>query len=204
MSWCTSCWQSNFIGEAGSSLLLTKYPYFSICCTDSGHDNIMEMLMMTVLSFAILIMCMMNYVHTWYTILWKQIILAKYGYLRLGWDIKAPCYHCSALWRGISAMKEPFLENRRYKDRYGARIFFWLDTWVGEQPLASKLPELFNCAMDRQAKPRCKTIWREIVTEWFGPPPLDTIYLNQGKDSFVTLWIFQVLSLFPRRDEIVD
>lgn len=36
----------------------------------------------------------------------KQVIIAKYGVLRNGWDIQSPTYHSSRIWRGILSVKD--------------------------------------------------------------------------------------------------
>ena len=44
------------------------------------------------------------------------------------------------------------MQNIRYHVCLGKKILFWKDTWIEEEPLASKFPSLFNCARDKQAK----------------------------------------------------
>lgn len=49
-------------------------------------------------------------------------------------------------------MKEFFSGNIPFSVGSGDKIPFWLDTWVGDGPLAYQFPDLFNCAKDQQAK----------------------------------------------------
>lgn len=61
-------------------------------------------------------------------------------------------YKYSAMWKGIISSSEKFMQNIRYHVCLGKKIVFWKETWIGEEPLASKFPDLFNCAQDKQAK----------------------------------------------------
>lgn len=82
--------------------------------------------------------------------LWRQLIVAKYSINREGWDIQNGAYKYLAIWRGICSVKEKFMQNTKFRLGSCTKLFFWLDTWVGENPLKLKYPELFNCAMDRR------------------------------------------------------
>ena len=70
----------------------------------------------------------------------------KYGNQRGGWEVNDANYKHSAMWKGIVSTKEKFMQNIRYQVGTGRKVLFWQDTWVGEDPLASKFPELYNCA----------------------------------------------------------
>ena len=42
--------------------------------------------------------------------------------------------------------------NIKYQIGSGERILFWKDRWVGDRPLAAQVLDLFNCAVDKEAK----------------------------------------------------
>lgn len=66
---------------------------------------------------------------------WKQVLVAKYGVSRYGWDSQGSSYLNSDVWRGILTVKEAFAKSIRYHVGSGEKIFFWLDTWIGDRPL---------------------------------------------------------------------
>ena len=57
--------------------------------------------------------------------LWSQVLVAKYGIRRNGWDIQCPTYHDSGLWKGIKFVKETLSSNIAYCADTREKIFFW-------------------------------------------------------------------------------
>lgn len=43
----------------------------------------------------------------------------------------------SGLWRGILSVMDVFDLNIRFRVGSGEKILFWLNTWVGDKPLAN-------------------------------------------------------------------
>lgn len=84
--------------------------------------------------------------------LWRQLIVSKYSIKREGWEVESGVYKYSAIWKGICSVKEKFVQNIKFSVCSGNKIFFWFDTWVGDCPLKVKFPNLFSCAMDKEAK----------------------------------------------------
>eukprot|EP00268_Persea_americana_P033450 TRINITY_DN3312_c0_g1_i6.p1 TRINITY_DN3312_c0_g1~~TRINITY_DN3312_c0_g1_i6.p1 ORF type:complete len:225 (-),score=29.21 TRINITY_DN3312_c0_g1_i6:634-1308(-) len=82
---------------------------------------------------------------------WRLVVLEKYGNQKDGWEVQVAAYKYSAIWKGIISSSEKFMQNIRCNVCLGKKILFWKDTWIGEEPLASKFPDLFNCARDKQA-----------------------------------------------------
>ena len=78
--------------------------------------------------------------------------MEKYGNQRDGWEVHVLAYKCSAIWKGITSVKDKFMRNIRYHVGSGKKILFWQHTWVGDGPLALKFPDLFRCALERQAE----------------------------------------------------
>ena len=54
--------------------------------------------------------------------------------------------HPSVNWKGILSVLEPFSQSIRFHVGKGDRVRFWLDTWIGDSPLASQFTNLFRCA----------------------------------------------------------
>ena len=54
--------------------------------------------------------------------------------------------------KGLLQYKKTLKENLKYRAvGLGEKVRFWLNSWVGERPLATQFPDLVNCAMDREA-----------------------------------------------------
>ena len=103
--------------------------------------------------------------------LWRQVLEKKYGLPRNGWDLLDLPNKSSTIWRGILSVKKLLMDNIKYQSGTGERILFWKDQWVGDRTLAVQFPDLFNCAMNKDAKvkplnPTCL----ELVIRWLGAP----------------------------------
>lgn len=83
--------------------------------------------------------------------LWRKIILAKYELGRNGWDIGGPSYRHSAIWKGITSVREMFNSHISFQVGSGSAIYFWLDVWMGDRPLAEQFPHLYRCARNNNA-----------------------------------------------------
>ena len=69
--------------------------------------------------------------------LWRKVLLAKYGNQRDGWEITDNRYKFSPLWKGITSVKEKFMQNIKYQVCSGEKIIVWRDTWIGKARLKS-------------------------------------------------------------------
>ncbi|OVA10937.1 hypothetical protein BVC80_8753g15 [Macleaya cordata] len=49
----------------------------------------------------------------------------------------------TGLWRGVCNNHEVFSKGIRYEVAKGDRVLFWKDTWLGEEPLNARFPNLF-------------------------------------------------------------
>eukprot|EP00268_Persea_americana_P035191 TRINITY_DN34761_c0_g1_i2.p1 TRINITY_DN34761_c0_g1~~TRINITY_DN34761_c0_g1_i2.p1 ORF type:complete len:118 (+),score=19.04 TRINITY_DN34761_c0_g1_i2:39-356(+) len=70
------------------------------------------------------------------------------------------------MWRGITSVKDKFIQNIKYQVSLSEKILFWKDTWIGERPLAKQFPELFNCALVKEANVKSyieKGINKEVI-----------------------------------------
>lgn len=47
-------------------------------------------------------------------------------------------------WVGLMDVKDLFLEKREIQSNSGNQIRFWEDYWIGQEPLKSKYPALYN------------------------------------------------------------
>lgn len=61
-------------------------------------------------------------------------------------------YRFSALWKGITSVREDFQLNITCRVGLRDNIYFWLDCRIGDTTLAEQFPDLFSCARDKQAK----------------------------------------------------
>lgn len=78
--------------------------------------------------------------------------MAKCGAPRNCWDLNGPMHRSSTLWKGILSVKDLFMENVRYIILAQCeRVFFWLDSWIGDCPLALQFLDLFKCARHKDA-----------------------------------------------------
>ena len=84
--------------------------------------------------------------------LWRQLVLAKYGRIREGWEIKERNYKASTIWKGITSNNASFMKYIRYRVGSWEKIQFWLDVWEGNTPLVDQYPDLFRCALDKGVK----------------------------------------------------
>ena len=100
--------------------------------------------------------------------LWKQVLVAKYGILRDGWDIQQPNYRTSRLWRGIVSCRDAFIANIKFTVGSGEKVLFWLDNWVGDKPLAEVFSDLFAVARDRKVTVSSYIIANDEEVNW-GP-----------------------------------
>eukprot|EP00268_Persea_americana_P035190 TRINITY_DN34761_c0_g1_i1.p1 TRINITY_DN34761_c0_g1~~TRINITY_DN34761_c0_g1_i1.p1 ORF type:complete len:118 (+),score=19.47 TRINITY_DN34761_c0_g1_i1:39-356(+) len=70
------------------------------------------------------------------------------------------------MWRGITSVKDKFIQNIKYQVSLGEKILFWKDTWMGECPLAKQFPKLFNCDLVKEANVKSyieKGINKEVI-----------------------------------------
>ena len=79
-------------------------------------------------------------------------------------------YMLAAILRGILSVKKLLMENIKYQDGTWERILFWKDQWARDRTLAAQFPDLFNCAMDKDAKVKSymsrigdKVVWSLIL-----------------------------------------
>lgn len=82
----------------------------------------------------------------------RQLVLAKYGRIREGWEIKKRNYKELAIWKGFTSNNASFMKFIRYRVTSKEKIQFGLDVWEGNTPLADRYPDLFRCALDKGVK----------------------------------------------------
>jgi hypothetical protein len=54
----------------------------------------------------------------------------------------------SNFWRGVMHIKDDVLCKGTFEVKDGTNTRFWEDTWVGDQPLKVKYPNLYNIVRD--------------------------------------------------------
>ncbi|XP_026383460.1 uncharacterized protein LOC113278957 [Papaver somniferum] len=80
--------------------------------------------------------------------LWKQLIAEKYGLEQSEWHTKySKQPYGYSIWKGINKYTELFKSNCIFRLGDGTRISFWIDIWVGDQPLFQRFPAVYGvCA----------------------------------------------------------
>ena len=76
----------------------------------------------------------------------------KYSLLRNGQEVQDAPNEAPAIWKGILLVKRLIMENIKYQVGSGERILFWRDRWASDMTVGAQFPDLFNCAMDKEAK----------------------------------------------------
>ena len=51
----------------------------------------------------------------------------------------------------MTFVKEKCIQKIKYQVCSGQKILFWKDIWIGEYPLAKQSPDLFKCALVKEA-----------------------------------------------------
>ena len=68
--------------------------------------------------------------------LWRKLIVSKYGVDSFGWWNKRSSFaHEAGCWKAILSRLDIFKSLVRFEVRNGVKVFFWHDTWCGDQPL---------------------------------------------------------------------
>ena len=81
--------------------------------------------------------------------LWQELLRNKYLKDKtLGGCTKRPTY--SHFWKGLMNVKDTFMSFGSFKVKDGSHTRFWMDTWLGSQPLKDKFPALFNIVRRKQ------------------------------------------------------
>ena len=87
--------------------------------------------------------------------------------------------------KGFLSVKKLLMENIKYQIGTGDKILFWRDWWVGDRTLAAKFPDLFKCALDKDAK--VKSYMSRIGDNVVWSPILRTQLKNQEEAQFISL-----------------
>jgi hypothetical protein len=81
--------------------------------------------------------------------LWQELLRNKYIKDKtLGSCTKRPTD--SHFWKGLMNVKDSFLSFGSFRVKDGSQTRFWMDTWLGNQPLKDKFPSLFNIVRRKQ------------------------------------------------------
>ena len=88
-----------------------------------------------------------------HTHLWHQVIASKYGEGNGGWYTRAVRgTHGCGMWKNIRKGVRSFFVHVLYAAGKGFRIWFWHDPWSSPTHLKELYPELFACAVDKEAR----------------------------------------------------
>lgn len=103
--------------------------------------------------------------------LWVEVLKSKYGGWR-GLSREGDICHASLWWKdlklscGGGSPNEQFDRQIRWKIGEGNQAKFWLDSWLGEETLASKFPRLFIISNQQNELLGNVGQWKEGEWEW--------------------------------------
>ena len=81
--------------------------------------------------------------------MWQELLRNKYIKDKtLGGCTKKPTD--SHFWKGLMNVKDSFMSFGSFKVKDGSQTHFWMDTWLGNQPLKDRFPSLFNILRRKQ------------------------------------------------------
>ena len=81
--------------------------------------------------------------------MWQELLRNKYIKDKtIGSCTKRPTD--SHFWKGLMNVKDSFMTFGSFKVKDGSQTRFWMDTWLGNQPLKDKFPSLFNIVRRKQ------------------------------------------------------
>jgi hypothetical protein len=79
--------------------------------------------------------------------LWQDIVRLKYVKSFSICDIPLRMQD-SPLWKDLMKVRDIYLRGRGFKLNNGRHISFWKDVWLGDNPLCSTYPILFDICLD--------------------------------------------------------
>jgi hypothetical protein len=80
---------------------------------------------------------------------WAQILRNKYLQSKTLSQVTARP-NDSPFWKGLMRTKSAFFHRTKFIIGNGASTRFWKDTWLGETPLATQYPSLYNIVQRRE------------------------------------------------------
>jgi len=94
--------------------------------------------------------------------MWQELLRNKYIKDKtLGSCVKKPMD--SHIWKSLMNVTDIFMDFGNFKVTDGTQTRFWIDTWLGKQPLKDKYPALFNIVRRKQ----------DLVAKIFSSIPLN-------------------------------
>jgi hypothetical protein len=106
----------------------------------------------------------------------------------------------SPVWKDMMKVRHIYLKGREFKLGNGKLVSFWLDVWIGDEPLCKQYPILYELCLDQnssvfdvannewvlQFKVRLPPIIRE---QWYDlAMKLNNVTLERGNDKVVWKW----------------
>jgi hypothetical protein len=85
-------------------------------------------------------------------LLWKWVVVAKYGVEGGGWITKpSRDRHGCGLWKSIMMVWDDFWRYTSFEVGLGSKVLFWHDKWCTELPLKDVYLVLFACSNNKDA-----------------------------------------------------
>jgi hypothetical protein len=79
---------------------------------------------------------------------WQELLHTKYLSQKTLSEVRAKPMD-SPFWKGLMRVKDKFISRGYFKIGDGSAVRFWEDIWLGDTPLASQYPSLFNIVQHR-------------------------------------------------------
>jgi hypothetical protein len=125
----------------------------------------------------------------------------------------------SPCWKDLIKIRSIYLAGRTYKINNGILISFWLDPWLGDEPICTKFHILYELAINKKLDVHEAATVEWVIQFKIRLPPLirdqcyslatqlDGVCLNDNKDNVIWKWTpsrqFTVKSVYMHltRDE---
>ena len=80
---------------------------------------------------------------------WHELITNKYLHSKSLSQVKAKPTD-SPFWKGLMKVKDEFFDRGCFRVGNGEQTRFWEDTWLGDKPLATQYPSLYNIVQKKE------------------------------------------------------
>jgi hypothetical protein len=85
----------------------------------------------------------------------------------------------SPFWKGLMTVKEDFFNRGSFNVGNGVETRFWVDTWLGNKPLADEYPSLYSIVHRKKL----------IVANVMNHSPLNITFRRTLTDNRWQLWL---------------